>query len=186
MRPGPAFILRITLAETRPEIWRRLVVPADITLARLHAVIQLAMGWSDAFSHYFADQSGKFYVVAKSGGAVNDARGVRLEKLLQAPSDRIRYVYNCAARWEHIVTLEAVKARALRPARAKCLAGARRCPPEDCAGPADFGALLKALSHGRRAKFQSAGYCRGWIEGPFQPGTFDHAAVSASLKSVRV
>ena len=45
--------LKISLLETQPQIWRRFVVPAGITLDRLHDVIQIVMGWEDMHIHEF-------------------------------------------------------------------------------------------------------------------------------------
>ena len=39
--------LKIVLADSEPPIWRRVEVPADMTLKDLHAVIQAAMGWDN-------------------------------------------------------------------------------------------------------------------------------------------
>ena len=47
------YVLRVTLADIEPEIWRRFVVPSDITLDRLHDVIQIVMGWTDSHLHEF-------------------------------------------------------------------------------------------------------------------------------------
>ena len=186
MKTGPAFILKITLVDTRPPVWRQVIVPADITLARLHTVLQTAVGWGGSGPHYFADQAGQFYATGQSGGLVKDARRFKLQKILCVPRDRMRYVYNGASCWEHSVALESVVAEGERRRRAECLAGARQCPPEDCASAADFAALLKRLSGRKRSKSQAVGFCRGWIDGPFQPEAFDHLVVSSSLKRVRV
>ena len=43
--------LRITLRDTKPSIWRRLAVPANVTLEQLHEVIQIAMGWTNSHLH---------------------------------------------------------------------------------------------------------------------------------------
>jgi len=40
-------LLKIELLDIEPAIWRRFVVPANITLDRLHDVIQIIMGWTD-------------------------------------------------------------------------------------------------------------------------------------------
>ena len=48
-----AFQLRISLMEVTPTIWRRLLVPGEIKLSRLHTIFQAAMGWEDYHLHYF-------------------------------------------------------------------------------------------------------------------------------------
>jgi hypothetical protein len=45
--------IRITLNRTKPAIWRKVAVPADISLGELHEVIQVAMGWMDDHLHQF-------------------------------------------------------------------------------------------------------------------------------------
>ena len=40
--------IHIALDGIAPPIWRRLVVPLDITLVQLHQIIQAAMGWTDS------------------------------------------------------------------------------------------------------------------------------------------
>jgi len=47
------FQLKITLKHIEPAIWRRLLVPADIPLGKLHPVLNEAMGWSDSHLHSF-------------------------------------------------------------------------------------------------------------------------------------
>ena len=47
------FQLKITLLETEPEIWRRLIVKANTSLADLHKIIQIAMGWDNSHMHQY-------------------------------------------------------------------------------------------------------------------------------------
>lgn len=43
---GALLRLKIELAGIKPVVWRRVVVPESITLAKLHRVIQAVMGWT--------------------------------------------------------------------------------------------------------------------------------------------
>jgi len=52
--PPEIYQLKVTLLGTMPPIWRRLLVPADLTLAQLHDVLQSAMGWQDCHMHEFS------------------------------------------------------------------------------------------------------------------------------------
>jgi hypothetical protein len=45
--------LKVSLREIRPAVWRRLEVPADLSLGQLHRVLQAAMGWTDSHLHQF-------------------------------------------------------------------------------------------------------------------------------------
>ena len=45
--------LRISLRGVSPPVWRRLLIPEQITIAQLHHVMQLAMGWHDEHLHRF-------------------------------------------------------------------------------------------------------------------------------------
>jgi len=48
---APVYQLKLTLAEVEPPVWRRIRVRGDLSLARLHHVIQRAMGWENAHLH---------------------------------------------------------------------------------------------------------------------------------------
>jgi len=47
------FQLRIELDEVTPAVWRRLLVPGGIRLAKLHLILQAAMGWTNSHLHAF-------------------------------------------------------------------------------------------------------------------------------------
>ena len=49
----PALRLTVTLLGTRPPIWRRLVIPGDWDLRRVHRALQVAMGWDGNHLHEF-------------------------------------------------------------------------------------------------------------------------------------
>ncbi len=46
-------VLKITLDHVEPKVMRRIVVPADIRLDRLHLAIQAAMGWTNSHLYEF-------------------------------------------------------------------------------------------------------------------------------------
>ena len=49
----PLYQLKITLKYSQPAIWRRIVVPANFKLDRLHDVIQRVMPWTNSHMHHF-------------------------------------------------------------------------------------------------------------------------------------
>jgi hypothetical protein len=52
-QPRRIFQIKAVLQHSRPPIWRRLQMPADIRLGALHQVLQVAFGWQDIHLHAF-------------------------------------------------------------------------------------------------------------------------------------
>jgi len=75
-----AYQLHIWIRQISPMIGRRLLVRSDSTLADLHAVIQIAFGWTDTHLHRFRIH-GRDYGVSRIGGPTfaHDAHAVRLD-----------------------------------------------------------------------------------------------------------
>ena len=59
--------LKVALRGISPLIWRRLLVHADTSIADLHLILQLAMGWTNSHLHRFLIH-GKEYGIAYEGG----------------------------------------------------------------------------------------------------------------------
>jgi hypothetical protein len=51
-QPAQLYQLKITLRNIKPPIWRRVQVK-DCTLAKLHQIIQICMGWDGYHLHDF-------------------------------------------------------------------------------------------------------------------------------------
>ena len=47
-RPPSIYQLRSVLRHVTPMVWRRVLVHSDTTLATLHRIIQVTLGWEDA------------------------------------------------------------------------------------------------------------------------------------------
>ncbi len=73
--------LKIVLEGIRPQIWRRVVAPADIRLSHLHLVFQIAMGWTDSHLHAFTI-GGLQYSMPYEETDMEDERRVRLFSLV--------------------------------------------------------------------------------------------------------
>ena len=49
----PGYQLKLAIPFSDPLIWRRVQVPGQMTLADMHRVIQICMGWQDSDTHQF-------------------------------------------------------------------------------------------------------------------------------------
>ena len=103
--------LKITLSGRKPAIWRRVLVPADLTLAQFHTVIQISMGWEDRHLHEFRIGRQRFGVPDPDAGIMGDGymvneKKVRLREVLAQPGATANYIYDFGDGWEHIIVLE--------------------------------------------------------------------------------
>jgi hypothetical protein len=51
--PEKIYQVKITIGESNPEIWRRILIPGDVLLPSLHRIIQIAFGWTNSHLHQF-------------------------------------------------------------------------------------------------------------------------------------
>ncbi len=142
---GNAYQLKVTLrGVSKPPVWRRVTVPAALTLDLLHEVIQQVMGWEDGHLHVFSTAWRNYGVPDSDLGYADEAK-VTVAQVLAEPGARIRYTYDFGDDWEHEIVLEKV----LPPdpvAGLSCLAGKGACPPEDCGGAWGYASLKEVLA----------------------------------------
>jgi hypothetical protein len=139
--------LKVVLQGISPMIWRRLLVSGDSTIADLHYIVQIAMGWSDEHLHQFRIH-GKRYGIARIGGIwfSDDPDSVRLKDLGLRLNERFFYEYDFTDDWRHQIRVEAILRRSPVGIILYVLLGRRACPPEDCGGPLRFMALRQHYS----------------------------------------
>ena len=162
--------LKITLDDVEPTVLRRVDVPFDIRLDRLHLTIQAAMGWTN--SHLYELRAGDVgwstpYPDADWSGDFLDARKARLNDILEdIGTKKLIYVYDFGDGWEHTIKVERL-ADPTPGALYPCLIEVSgRCPPEDCGGPWGYAEMLEAIAdpkHERHAELTE------WIGNDFDP-----------------
>ena len=109
--PPEIYQLKVTLLGTSPPIWRRLLVPSDVTLAQLHDVLQAAMGWQECHMHEFS-AGGRHFGLPNPEDRfmgmppVENERTVRLSRVLGRVGAKAIYTYDFGDSWEHAIVLE--------------------------------------------------------------------------------
>jgi hypothetical protein len=176
--------LKVTLVEVEPRVWRRLLVPAGITLAKLHAALQDAMGWTNSHLHSFEVAGRRIGMVGveEDSPELEDERRVKVSSVLPKKGATLVYRYDYGDDWEHLVEVEEVTSPDRRHSYPLCIAGARACPPEDCGGPFSYGEFIKALADPRHEEHDQN---LTWVGGHFDPDSFDVNAVNRLLRGGR-
>lgn len=177
--------LKVTLRGIKPPVWRRLLMPAGMTLGALHHAIQAAMGWHDSHLHAF-DIAGRQYGDRGTVDDVADEERMTLGGLLRSGVARFAYTYDFGDNWEHTVAIERNRPPPAARRYPACIAGRRNCPPEDCGGPwgyAEFLAILADPAHPEHAERLE------WLEEDLDPDEFSvevaDAAVAARFNRIK-
>jgi hypothetical protein len=174
--------LKITLDDVKPVVLRRVEVPFDIRLDRLHLTIQAAMGWTN--SHLYEIRAGGVgwstpYPDADWAGDFIDARKARLGDILEDIGKKtLKYLYDFGDGWEHTIKIE----RLIDPEPGinypRLIEANGHCPPEDVGGPWGYGELLEAIadpSHGRHRELKE------WLADDFNPNVVDVDGLSKDV-----
>ena len=172
-RSGNIYQLKVTLEEIEPPIWRRLEVPGDITLARLHSVIQLAMGWQDYHLHEFriGDVTyGEPNPEFDDDREIKDDRRAWLRRAVSGVGEEFIYLYDFGDGWTHDIVVEDIRASEPRIRYPRVIAGARACPPEDVGGPYGYVDFLQAIADPKHTEHDGM---LEWVGGEFDPEAFD-------------
>lgn len=187
-RPGPKCIyqLRIELQHIEPRIWRTILVPDTITLAKLDRVVQAAMGWTNSHLH-------DWHIEGKRYGAPNpewdnegdmlDDRKVTVGGVLGEHVPEFLYQYDFGDGWEHRIGVE--KRLAPKPdynTWPMCIAGANACPPEDVGGPPGYMDFVQAIRDHAHEEHQNLWQ---WNAGPFDPSAFSINDANRAIRRLR-
>ena len=179
--------IKVTLLGTKPPIWRRLLVPADLTLAQLHNVLQIAMGWEDGHMHEFRVGQRRFGQPEPADPFMRmprteSERTARLSAVLGRTGAKMIYTYDFGDGWEHGIVLEKQLPADPGTTYPLCIDGKLACPPEDCGGIPGFYDVLDALDdpdHERHEELSD------WIGDHFDPQAFSVDSVNRKLAPKR-
>ena len=179
--------IRIALQDIEPPIWRRVQVPTDFPLRRLHDVIQAVIGWLDSHLHQF-EIGDKLYGQPEIAGddhfgpPLYSDRNTRLAQLLERGIDRFTYTYDFGDDWRHEIEIEGTLQAQPGVEYPILVAGERRGPPEDCGGPFGFVAFLDAMSDPGHPDHEDV---MDWYGEPFEAEDMELDKVEAMLSRIR-
>jgi hypothetical protein len=127
--------LKVALRGISPLIWRRLLVSAETSLADLHHILQLAMGWMNSHLHRFLIH-GKEYGITYDGGIgfADDSKQIRLRDFRFRLRERFLYECDFRDHWQHDIRVEQIVAADTRRTYPVCIGGKRAAPLEECGG----------------------------------------------------
>ena len=174
--------LKITLRDIHPPIWRRIQVWEDTTLAQLHTILQIVMGWEDYHLHEFVIGR-RLYSVPDPDDDMNerkvvDESHVPLGEVVPRVGTKFAYLYDFGDSWEHDLILEAILLPETTAQYPTCIGGERRTPPEDVGGITGYEEYLAVLAD---PEHEEHGNMLQW-RGQFDPESFAPDQVNQGLR----
>jgi hypothetical protein len=177
---GPtAHVLRVSLRDVEPEVWRCVVVDSEMPLPKFATALERVMGWRSTHLHMF-DVAGVLF-----GNTDDDAphliteKVARVDHLLPREGCTLRFHYDFGDGWEHDVVVEVIEPLKPKTKYPVVLDGANACPPEDVGGPFGYASLLSVLSNPKDSSYKRM---REWAPEGFDPAAFDLVAANRRLR----
>jgi hypothetical protein len=146
--------IKVTIAGSKPPIWRRLEVPSAISLVGLHEVLQAAFEWDGGHLWLFEAGTDSFGV-GDLGSPSKDARRVTLGQAAPRKGFAMSYVYDFGDDWRHQIQVEDIGAAEPGVTYPRCLTGRRAAPPEDCGGVWGYAELIEILADPAHPEYES-------------------------------
>lgn len=181
--------LKVTINNIEPPIWRSFQVPGEITLARLHKILQIVMGWEDYHLYEFRAGKQRFVgaLTTADGRAgrknIQDTRKIKLSAVLHRKGQKLNYIYDFDGFWPHTIEVVKIVAEDNEINGLLCTGGQRACPPENCGsyrGYLDIIAQLKLGADQRNHALMER------LELGYDPEFFDINEVNRWLKRLKL
>lgn len=174
--------MKIAIADIRPPIWRRVLVPNTMTLDELHVVIQESMGWEDYHLHEFRIDGTRYGTLEwdETYDGLDETK-MRLSNLVQDPGYKFHYIYDFGDYWQHVLVMEQLLPFEPDSFYPVCLKAKRACPPEDVGGVwgyADFVSAIQDPKHPEHREMLT------WYGEVYDPEFVDLEAINAQLRAL--
>ena len=101
------YVVKVTLEDTHPPVWRRLIIPEKITFEDLHRILQTAFQWEDEHLHEFSlpGMESRIGMKRESDRAVSEESRILVDGFLGICKN-IRYTYDFGDDWKHNIIFE--------------------------------------------------------------------------------
>lgn len=182
---GEVLQLKITLAGTKPTIYRQVLVKKNTTFFELHHIIQISMGWENShmFEFYFNN-----YRIALPNDEIDfdddkiiDAAAVELGSVIVDENEKFEYEYDFGDCWRHQIVVEKFLPLDKAISYPFCIKGENKCPPEDCGGVQGYYEMLKIISNKKDPEYKEM---MTWLGNKSNPEFFDNKAVNKQLSEL--
>ncbi len=171
--------IQIILKDSKPKIWRRILINSNILLVDFHRIIQTTMGWTNSHLHRFFDGINDYAPAEFEIQYSKNSRTIKLNKILKKGKENLLYEYDFGDGWIHDIILEKILSPDNQLQIPKCIAGKRSCPPEDCGGTWGYTELQEIILNPEHPEYDET---LEWLGNKFDPKYFSLDEINKKLK----
>ena len=159
-----SYIIKVTIKNTHPPVWRRLQIPAGITFHELNAIIQLAFNWSGY--HLYSFEIGNLLIEIPDDifddfdYKVINSKRTKVDKYFDK-IEKLEYTYDFGDNWVHNIQIESVVESEEKLKNPICLKAKMASLPEDCGGPWGYEDLLDVINYPKDERYKDM---KDWLE----------------------
>ena len=174
---------RLSVKDVKPEIWRKLLVSSDITLAGLHSILQVLMGWRDHHLYAFVINEKRYSPPNEDDEDIGKKNSIRtkLSNILAKDARLIKYEYDFGDGWEIELCNEPNSIDFQQNQIAECIEGSRHGPAEDTGGSRGYMEKAKIYANPQHRRYLEI---RQLIGPNFDPESFDLIKTNEILKEM--
>jgi hypothetical protein len=141
-KPAQILTLNVSINDVGPSVRRRIQVDAEITLRKLHHILQASFGWTPSHLHQFnieddtcamLDNEYVLDLIGEPRQGPPDDRKAKLGRLVHA-GQRLIYPYDFGDSWTPTAHVESITELPEKLGSTTLIDGAGACPPEDVGG----------------------------------------------------
>lgn len=180
-----AFQLKITIKNSKPPIWRRVIIPTGITFSQLSMILNEVMGWCGYHMFEFEFYHQELRVMEGADEFV----GIDSFDYLEASTTFIRefmeendwftYTYDLGDDWQHRVTIEKI-IDSWEFNYPKVIKYKGDCPIEDCGGIYGYYECLNIINDKNHPEYEER---LEWMKLQGYPQEYDVEYVNQQLKN---
>lgn len=183
-----AFQLKIAIKNSKPPIWRRVIVPAGITFSQLGILLNEVMGWSGShlceFEFYhlelrIIEDAEEYMEVGYGPYDYLEASTTYIREYLEQ-NEWFTYTYDLGDDWQHRVTVEKV-IEDYEHDYAQVIKYKGDCPVEDCGGIEGYYECLAIIDDKNNPEYDER---LAWMQSQGYPCTYDMETVNWNLKKI--
>lgn len=179
--------IKVSLQDTKPLIWRRILVNTETSFFELHHIIQIAMGWKNYHLFEFNLDGYRVGMVNENdyeegGNELLDSTRTLLTDILSLENDSFNYNYDFGDGWLHEIILEQLVEKKEKIIYPICVDGHLACPPEDCGGIGGFYNMLKILQDKKHPEYRET---KAWVGRKYDPEDFDPEKANKQLNHLQ-